>query len=63
MDTYTMEFDMRREEAESRMVSGSGLPDEFASAFRMRNAALTRNGKSLALANIRTKLAFPEVSS
>ena len=62
-DTYWMEFDMLRQEAEARRLMGSGLPDEFAPALRMRNAALPKNGRTLVAASIRNTLAFPEVSA
>ena len=38
VDTYLMEFDVTRMEAEARMLMGGGFPDEFASVPRTRNA-------------------------
>ena len=62
MDTYLMEFDVTREKAETRMATGSGFPDEFASVLRTHNA-VPENGKSLEPASIRRNPTFPEVSS
>ena len=62
-NTYLMEFDMLREKAESRMVIGSGGPDEFAPVLCMRNAALPKDEKSPEWAKIRTTLASRGVSS
>ena len=45
------------------MVMVSGPPDEFVSSYCMRNAALSKNWRSLALASTRNTLAFPEASS
>ncbi len=50
---------MLRQEAEARMIMGSGFPDEFASAICMRNAALTKNEKTIVLASFGNTLAFP----
>ena len=44
------------------MVMVSGPPDEFVSSYCMRNAALSKNGRSLALVSTRNALAFPEVT-
>ena len=61
--TYLIELERIREEAEALMVMGSGFPDEFVSVLCMRNAALSQNPTSLALASIRETLAFREVAS
>ena len=45
------------------MAMVSGPPDEFVSSYCMRNAALSKNWRSLALASTRNTLAFPEASS
>ena len=50
-DAYLMEFDMLLQKAEARMIMGSGFPDEFVSVLCVRNAALTKNEKRLALAS------------
>ena len=63
MDTFLMSFHMLRDTAESRMVIGSGFPDEFASALWMRNGASAKNEKSPAPASVRSAPALPEVSS
>ena len=60
--TYLMELDVLREQAESWMVTGSGFPHGFLSALCVRNTALSKNGKSPALASTRNTLAFPEVA-
>ena len=62
-ETYLMEFGTPRETAESRVVMGRGFPDEFARAHCVRNAAFPKNEKSLALARIRKKIAFPVARS
>ena len=54
---------MLRQKAEARMLTGSGLPDEFAPVLRMQNAALAEDEKTLALASLRNTLAFPGVSA
>ena len=50
MDVFLMEFDVLREEAEARMVTGSGVPDEPASILSKKNTSLPENEKPLALA-------------
>ena len=57
MVTYLMEFDVLRRKAGTRMVTGSGFPDEFVSVLRMQNAALPKNGKTLVWASVRHSLA------
>ena len=63
MDTYPEEFDMLRKKAAARMLMGSGLPGGFVPSAGMRNAALTKNEKTLVLASLQDTLAFPEVSA
>ena len=60
MDTYSMEFDMLHQQAEARMLMGSGIPDEFAPVLCMQNGALSKNGKTSAEASTHNTLAFPE---
>ena len=62
MDTYIMEFEMLRQEAEARMVVGSGPPDELGSVLPLQNAALTMNEKTSVLASLGNTLAFQQVS-
>ena len=45
------------------MLMGSGPPDEFVSVFCMRNAALSKNEKTLVLASPHNTLATPEASA
>ena len=52
MDTYSIEFDILRQQAAARALMGSGFPDEFAPVLCVRNAALSTNGKTLALASL-----------
>ena len=63
LDTYMMEFEMLRQKAEPRMLTGSGLPAEFVSVLCVKNVALPNNGETLALASVRNTLAPPEVST
>ena len=62
-DAFLMEFDMLGQQAEAHMLLGGGFPDEFAPAVCAQNAALSENGKTLALARFRNAEAFPEVSA
>ena len=55
MGTFLMEFDLLRGRAEARKA--------IVSILCVRNAALSKNEKSLALASIRYSLAPPEASS
>ena len=57
-----MEFETLRQKAEARVAMGSGFPGEFVSVLCMQNAALSKNGKTLALASLGNTLAFPQVS-
>ena len=57
MDIYLMEFDVLRKEAEVRMATGSGFPDEYTPLLRMRNAGSPK------MRNLRHTLAFPEAST
>ena len=41
------------------MVMGGGVPDEFACALRVENAAPSKNGETLVLASARNTLALP----
>ena len=63
MATYIMEFEMQREKAESRMLAGSGFPGAFVSALCTQNAALSKNGKTMALASLGNTLASPQASA
>ena len=63
MDMHVMVFEMLREKAESRMLMRSGFPDAFVPAPRTQNAALSKNGKTIALASLGNTLAFPQASA
>ena len=63
MNVYSIEFDVLRDRAEARMAPGSGFQDVFASVICMQDAALSKNGKPLALAGIQDTLAFPVVAN
>ncbi len=54
---------MLREKAESRMLMGSGFPDAFASALRMKDAAVSKNEKTMVLASLGNTLASHQVSA
>ena len=63
MDVYLMEFDVLRARAEARMATGSGFPDEFAPIRCMRNAGISKNGKSLVSASIQYATALPAAAN
>ena len=62
-DAALMEFDMLRQKAEARMISGSGFPDEFVSVLLTKDAALPKNEKTLVLASLGNTLAIQSVSA
>ena len=45
------------------MFVGGGFPDEFVPVLCVRDAILSKNGRTLAIASLRDTLAFPEVSA
>ena len=62
-ETYLMEFDIWRQKAEARMITGAGFPDEFAPVRCVRNAALAKNERTLVLASLGNASACPQVSA
>ena len=46
-DTHLMEFDVLRQKAESRMITGGRFPDEFVLAVCTQNASSAKNEKTL----------------
>ena len=42
MDAHLMEFDMLRQKAEARTISGSDFPDEFVSVLRAQTSGLAK---------------------
>ena len=55
---YLLAFDVPRNKADERMVSGGGFPNEFVSILHMQNASFSKYGKSLVSANIQSTLPF-----
>ena len=60
---YLMEFDMLRQRAEARMITGCGFPDELLPELRRQNAALAENENTLVLASLGNTLALQSVSA
>ena len=52
-ERYLLEYDVLRRKAEARAIAGRESPDACASALFSRNAALSKNDKSLLLAIVR----------
>ena len=48
-DEFTVEFDVLRGKAESKIEMGTGIPGHFASTLRMHNAGLPRTDRSLVM--------------
>ena len=63
MDAYLMVFDMLRQRAEARMITGCGFPDELLPELRRQNAALAENENTLVLASLGNTLALQSVSA
>ena len=62
MDVVLVEFDSLRRRAESRMRMVGALSGAFVSALRMQVAALSRSGRSPAMAGVQGNLGFQAVA-
>ena len=61
-DAYFVEFDALRRKAESKIQMGGGIPEGSVSILQMKNAALSRQEKSLVLASVQGGLGSLDVA-